>query len=249
MQIKNLCEDDLELFYEHAKKEKWDIEDLHIRSLLKTHPDDFFVFYIDEKLLGFVVALKESDILGFISSLLVVEEFRNLGYGKKILSFTLEHLQERQIALDSVIGQEEFYKKFGFSSYFDVNVYKFITGKLSINNDNFKIVDFDKNFIADNAYLQNLLSDKNTLYKAIQEQENISSFAFSFPYKDGYKLTINTENIHHALALFFALASNYEKDTAIYIHTTQIHPLLEALVEALEMQEVSSMKRMYNKIL
>lgn len=95
MKIQKLQECDLELFYTYAKEEKWDIEEIHIRSLLKTRPDDFFIFYKNSKLLGYVVSLKQSESFGFISSLLILKEFRGMGYGKKIFSFALKHLQTR----------------------------------------------------------------------------------------------------------------------------------------------------------
>ncbi len=251
MQIQNLHLDDLELFYKYAKEEHWDIEDPHIRALLKTHPEDFFIFYEDSELLGFVVAVKESDELGFISSLLVLKEFRCLGYGKKIFTFACEHLGERQIALDSVLGQEMFYEKFGFKSYFDVNTYQFQTGKFSINSDTYDIIDFDKELCLSNQtrFFKALLIDTNVQYKAIVEEGIISSFAFAFAYKDGYKVTIHTQDVNHGAALFFALCKECIHHTAIYIQTTKTDSLLEALAQALEMKRVSYTTRMYNKIL
>ncbi|HIP19576.1 MAG TPA: N-acetyltransferase [Sulfurimonas sp.] len=251
MQIQNLHLDDLELFYKYAKEEHWDIEDPHIRALLKTHPEDFFIFYEDSELVGFVVAIKENEELGFISSLLVLKEFRSLGYGKKIFTFACEHLGERQIGLDSVLGQEIFYEKFNFKRYFDVNTYQFQTGKFSINSDTYSIIDFDKELCLSNQteFLKELLVNEDLDYKAIIEEGVVSSFAFSFHYKDGYKVTIHTQDVNHGAALFFALCKDYIHHTAIYIQTTKVDSLLEALAQALEMKQVSYTTRMYNKIL
>ncbi|HIC12034.1 MAG TPA: N-acetyltransferase [Sulfurimonas sp.] len=134
MQIQKLQENDLELFYKYAKEEQWDIEGIHIRTSLKTYPNDFFIFYQNRQLIGYVVALKESEQFAFISSLLVLKKFRGLGYGAKIFSFALQHLKTCQIALDSVVGQEKFYEKFEFESYFDVTTSVFKTGKVSTIN-------------------------------------------------------------------------------------------------------------------
>ena len=76
-----------------------------------------------------------------------------------------------------------------------------------------------------------------------------TSFAFAFTFKDGYKITINTEDINEAATLFFSLVQEYSQGTAIYIQTTKLSPLLEAFVEALKMTKVSHLTRMYNKIL
>ncbi|MDQ7068472.1 MAG: GNAT family N-acetyltransferase [Sulfurimonas sp.] len=251
MQIRNLQEKELPLFYTYANAEQWDIEDLHIRSLLKTHPDDFFIFYKRTELLGFVVALRESEQFGFISSLLVLKPFRSLGYGKEIFTFACEHLGERQIGLDSVLGQESFYEKFGFKRYFDVNTYRFETGKFLLNNDDYEIVNFDETLCLESQspYLIELLSHKEIECKTIKSKESDCSFAFAFSYKDGYKITLQTQEINQTIALFFALCRKYQNNTPIYIQSTKMTPMLEALAEALQMKRVSYFTRMYNKIL
>ncbi|SFV66852.1 GCN5-related N-acetyltransferase [hydrothermal vent metagenome] len=251
MQIQKLQEKDLTLFYSHAKEEQWDIEDIHIPTLLKTNPKDFFIFYENKKLLGYVVALKESEQFGFISSLLVLKEFRSLGYGKKILTVALKHLQNRQIALDSVLGQETFYEKFSFKRYFDVSYFKFIVGSVALSQPKYDTIDFDAKLSLDgqSEYTKLLLQNKNIHYKAIKSNNTISAFAFSFTYKDGYKITLNAEDINEAISLFFALTNNYKKNTNIYIQVTRLSPILEAITEALQMSEVSKMTRMYNKVL
>ena len=251
MKIKNLQEQDLSLFFHYAQLEKWDIEEIHIRTLLKTNPDDFFIFYENSKLLGFVVALRESEEFGFISSVLVLEEFRNLGYGKMIFSFALEHLEGCQIALDSLLTQESFYEQFGFESYFDVIHYKFITGNITAKSHNYELIDFDKklSLLGVSEYIRLLLSQHTLEYKAIKSHNTVSSYAFSFAYKDGYKITIDADNINETSTLFFALADKYDKGTNIYIQVTKLSPLLEILVQTLQMSKVSKMTRMYNKIL
>lgn len=249
MQIQKLREHDLELFYKHAKKENWDIEDIHIRASLKTHPNDFFIFYKNSQLIGFVVALKENEEFAFISSLLVLKEFRGIGYGKEIFLLALEHLKACQVALDSVLGQEPFYEKFGFKSYFDIDTLVFKTGQMSPKNNTIEVVDFDKKLSlkGQSEYLKTLLLEKGVHYKAIKD--DLNSFAFAFAYKDGYKVFINTQDINHAITLFFSLCQNYESGTFIYMQSSPQEPMLQALSQALSMTKVSHFTRMYNKIL
>ncbi len=251
MKSRNFLLSDLELFYTHATKETWDIEDAHIRALLQTHPDDFFIFYENKELIGYCVALKESDSFGFISSLLVLEQFRSLGYGKKIFTFALKYLGNRQIALDSVLGQESFYEQFGFSSYFDVNTYRFMTGSVTLPKTDYDIINFDVTLSLQglDRYMQLMLQNSDMDYKAIKTNETITAFAFSFVYKDGYKITLHVDDINEALVLFLTLSNNYDKGTRIYMQSSKLTPMLEALADALHMQEVLKFTRMYNKIL
>ncbi|CAI6148258.1 MAG: hypothetical protein SPLUMA1_SPLUMAMAG1_00638 [uncultured Sulfurimonas sp.] len=97
-------------------------------------------------------------------------------------------------------------------------------------------------------------NDLELFYKyAKEEQWDIEdipdSFAFLFAYKDGYKITIKTQDINHGVTLFFALCQNYESNTSIYMLSTLQEPILEALVQALSITKVSHQTRMYNKIL
>ena len=250
MRIDKLQEDQLNLFFHYAQLENWDIEELHIRTLLKLHPNDFFIFFKDDALLGFVVALKESEEFGFISSVLVLKEFRSLGYGKEIFAFALEHLKGCQIALDSVLGQESFYEKFGFQSYFNVILYKFLKGSVTLNKSVYDVIDLTKELAAKelNDYTQLMMDSKETQYKAIINEDTISSYAFTFAYKDGYKVHIESEDINEAVALFFALITPYKEHTSIYLQASKLSPLLLALSEVLSMQEVSKFTRMYKSL-
>lgn len=110
-------------------------------------------------------------------------------------------------------------------------------------------MDFDKKLSlrGQSEYYQSLLLDKGVTYKTIKDTPD--SFAFLFAYKDGYKITIKTQDINHGATLFFALCQNYESNTSIYMLSTLQEPILEALVQALSMTKVSHQTRMYNKIL
>jgi len=250
MKIQALKEHELSQLFDYAQLEGWDVEEAHTLALFKTHPNDFFICYKDNMLIGFIVALKESDTFGFISSFLVLKEFRGQGYGKQIFEFALEHLKGCQIALDSVIGKEKFYETYGLKSYFDVYHYRFKVGSVTLPKIPFEITSqIDTELIQKNNYLNVLLQDKTVIYKAIHTNSKLSSYAFSFNYKDGYKITIDSQDINEALALFFDFGGNYEDGSYVYIQVTKLSPILEVIVELLKMEEDSKSVRMYNKIL
>ena len=251
MHISTLKEHQLELLLLHSSFEGWDIEKAHIIALFKTYNDDFFIAYKEQQLLGFIVALKKSPLFGFISTFLVLKEFRGLGYGKKLFEHALKHLKGCQIALDSLEDKTTFYEKKGFQRYFDVLTYKFITGSVSLNKHNYRFVKSAKTSSTKSTdeYLKNLLLDKDVNYQEIQGSEEKNSYAFTFPYKDGYKISIESSDINEAIALFFNLCDTHPKGTSIYMQVSKLSPLLEALVDALKMTETSKNIRMYNKIL
>ena len=249
MKIQILKESELPLLLHYATLENWDIEEAHTIALFKTHPDDFFIAYEEKKLIGFIVALKESERFCFISSLLILEEFRRLGFGKELFEFGVKHLKGCQVALDSVVGKEKFYEAYGFTSYFDVTHYKFEVGSVTLPQNSFLIKSkIDKELISQSNYLNILLQDKDVLFRSVIGKE-INAYAFAFNYKDGYKITIESEDINEALALFFSIAEEVKKGSYIYLQVTKLTPLLEAIVAALKMSEDSKSIRMYNKVL
>ena len=251
MLIRALKDNELSLLFKYSALEGWDNEKVHTKALYHSYPDDFFIVYKDKQLIGFILALKHSDKFGFISNLLVLKEFRNLGYGKKIFDYGLKHLDGCQIALDSVVGKETLYEKSGFKSYFDVVTYKFISASVSLPQTDFEVVGFDKKLSLKDrdTYMSEMILSKETIYKAIKNKEKISSFALAFHYIDGYKLHIESEDINEAITLFFTLTKAYKKGTAIYLQASPLSPMIEAIVELLKMKADSKSIRMYNFIL
>ena len=247
-QIRALQEKELPLLFTHTTDENWNNEELHTTALFHAHPNDFFIAYKNQQLIGFVLAIKHSNEFGFVSNFLVLREFRGLGFGTKIFAFALEHLKGCQIALDSVVAKESIYKKFGFKSYFNVITYKFVSGSVTLPQTNLTVIDFDKRLSLENCdapIKEMILSDK-TEYKAIKNQTKISSFAFSFSYSDGYKIHIESEEINEAITLFFALTQTLKNGTAIYLQASPLSPMLQAIVEALKMEVETTFIRMYN---
>jgi len=251
MKITKLQESELALLFKYARVENWDPEEAHTLALYKAHPDDFFIAYKGKKLLGFIVAIKYSEEFGFISSFLVLKEFRSLGFGKKIFNFALKHLEGCQIALDSVVDKTKLYEEIGFKCYFDVITYRFVTGSIHLPSSTIQTIDFDENLalLANNNYISNIVSNDTVNYRAVKNSALVSSCAFTFKYKDGYKIHIESSEINEALTLFFNLTDEFQVGTNIYLQATKLSPLLLAIVQTLKMDEASKHIRMYNKIL
>lgn len=251
MQIRNLLQSELHLLHQYTLQEGWDNEELHVQALFHAYSKDFFIAYKDEKLIGFIVAIKYTNNFGFISDFLVLKEFRSQSYGKKIFLFALKHLEGCQIALDTTSSNSSLFQEHSFLSYYDVNLYIFVSGSVTLPKSPYSIVDFNKELSikGQDKYMSQMLVNTSASYKAIQTAKNISSFGFLFAYKDGYKIHIDSQDINEALSLFFALIEQLTRGTKIYMQITQLTPLLEALAELLKMHLHSKQVRMYNKVL
>ena len=250
MKIRTLKEKELKLFFKYANLEGWDMEEIHTLSLFQTHPDDFFIALEGEEVIGFIEAIKYSREFGFISSFLVLKEFRSLGYGKKIFEFALKHLQGCQVALNAIVGKEEIYKAAGFQSYFELYTYKYTIDKLSPSSNLHTIV-IDENtpFITDDIYLKSMLSKPEITSIGLKNEGRVSEYALMFVYKDGYKVLIYSQDLDSVKALFFSLTNRLKEGSTVYIQASKLTPVLLQFVKTLQMDETSKFIRMYNKII
>jgi len=251
MKIKILNKNELDLLFFHIRLEGWNLEEAHFKTLYKVKPNDFFIAFKDDKLVGFILAIKHSNKFGMISTFLILKEYRSLGFGKTLFQYALAHLKGCQIALDSIIGYENFYKKFNFKEYFDVYTYKYITDSLKVKNKNIKIYNFNEKLSLKNKneYQKIILKDKNIKYKELRQKNTTTSFAYILPFNDGYKITIEAHDINEAISLFLELAKEVNIKSNIYIEVSKLSPMLMDVTKVLDMKIESQLLRMYNKIL
>ena len=259
MLIRELKQSELSSFFNACELEAWVNDISHMECLYKSYPNDFFIALNENKTVGFVLAIKESEIFGTISNLLVLKEFRSLGFGKKILNYALKHLEGCQIAIDSVSGKEKIYETFGFNGYYETFIFSFNTGLTKLPNSHIKVSDVSQsdlleynqkhNSLKKPSYTSCLFKSKDSLYKAVYKENCISSYGIRLNYKDGYKIVLSSNEINEAVTLLFTLLDGLSDLTPIYMEISQTEQLLLAIANLLKMKKLSSTTKMYNKIL
>ena len=250
MNIRSLKFQELQLLYSHSRLEEWDIEEDYIHSSYTTSPEDFFIAYEDEKLVGFIIASKQSEDFGLINSFLVVKSLRGLGYGKQLFNHALEYLKGCKIAVDSPEKNKNFYTKLGFTKHFDIITYRYMLDKpYKYDSLDEEVIDFDEelSLVNKDEEMKALILSDGTKYKAIKKSNTISSFALMVNYSDGYKIHIESENLQETLTLFFNITQNLKTGTNIYIQITELSPMLMEFAQLLGMREHSRLTRMYKE--
>lgn len=257
--IRELQHNELTSFLTYFENEGWDNELAHIECLYQSYPNDFFIAYHDNALVGFILAVKESEIFGTISNLLVVNEFRSQGFSKELLSFALIHLDGCQIAIESMQGKEKIYEAFGFKSYYESSLFSFNTPIILQADSHIKVSDVDLssflecnkrlNSLKNISYLTCICNSNSTICKAVYKDQLISSYAILFPYKDGYKIALASSDINDSLSLLSNVTQGLEDQIPIYMDISQLEPFKLALVDLLNMKKISTTTKMYNKIL
>jgi hypothetical protein len=79
-----------------------------------TDPKGFYVGIFEGRPVASISSLACGDLFGFLGFYMVQPPFRGGGFGIEVEKAGLEHLQDRNIGLDSVLEQQELYKHMGF---------------------------------------------------------------------------------------------------------------------------------------
>ncbi|MBL4730376.1 MAG: GNAT family N-acetyltransferase [Sulfurimonas sp.] len=262
LEIKQLNNSQFSSLLDALRREDWYIEKVALESLFDIFSDDFFIAYKNNSIVGFIVALRYTEKFGFISNFVILKKFRSKGYGKILFEHALAHLNTRQIALDVDKKQENFYKKYDFKTYYINSYYKHFI-KIRIKDSTFKqtgitdklqkkdIQAYTEKIISKKYahYIQKVLDDKNTLFRALYKNKTLLAYAFCTQYKDGYKCIVSASTYEEVSILYFHLCNAIKLNTHIYIEVTSLESNVLKLVDLLKMKEVSQRKRMYNKIL
>lgn len=245
-------------FLEALDSEGWYVEKVYLESLYREFSDDFFIAYKDKKVLGYILAQKHNDNFAFISNLVIVKEFRLLGFAKELLSYALEHLKGCQIALECDKSSEFLYAKYGFKSYFESVCYihevlatpKFLS-RTTQKLDAALLSKYNQELLSEKfaKHINFMAEHQDTKFCAIYSEQAVSSYGLSTEYKDGYKVTMMSQNYEELKDIFFSLINLYEVSTKIYVDVTPLEVPMKTLVEELNMKEYSKKSRMYNKVL
>lgn len=248
-------EEELPYLFEWAASQKWRSEPEHIACLFKTERDGFFIAYVDEQPVGMVLAVRAGESFGVISNLFVLQEFRSRGFGIRLFEHALEYLKGRMLFLDSVIGTEEMYARYGFEAQYDVSCHVFQTGSTTLPESNIKVVrhmeidrvlafDAEASGLDRRDYMRCLLGSEKMVFRAVEDGEGLSSYGLRFEYADGHKVILASRDINEAVTLFFELIVNIRLHTPIYLSATDNEPMVLAIIALLKMQRVSKNVRM-----
>lgn len=100
----------------------WDEDDeknpIKVRKIIKGS-NIFIGAFIENKLVGMARVLSDGISDAYIQDVIVKENYRKKGIGKKLIIFLLNYLKKKQInwiGLISTPSSKEFYKKLGFET-------------------------------------------------------------------------------------------------------------------------------------
>ena len=97
-----------------ANREGWNAGRHDVPAFYAADPAGFFLGTLNDRPIAMITGVRYGDHFGFIGHYIVEPDYRGYGYGMAIWRACLMHLENRTIALDSVMEQQENYATFGF---------------------------------------------------------------------------------------------------------------------------------------
>ena len=115
-EIKRMAKTDIEFAVGLTNIENWANVRTDFDRLVKLNPDGNFVAWMDGVRIGIITSVK-FDNMAFVGNLIIVENFRGKGYGRRLMEHALAHLRSSNIStieLDGDFPAVELYRKLGF---------------------------------------------------------------------------------------------------------------------------------------
>ncbi|HWQ19247.1 MAG TPA: GNAT family N-acetyltransferase [Methanotrichaceae archaeon] len=247
---------DVQIGQDWAAKEGWNPGRYDADSFYSADPDGFFLGEIDGLPIGCISAVRHDDSFGFLGCYFIVPEFRKRGYGIRIWNTAIAHLAGRNAGLDSVMSQEEIYRRSGFKrAYFNLRFQglgggAMPSGVVRLSDVPFEeIAEYDCHlFPAPRpSFLWNWIRLPHGASFGVLKNGHLSGYGVIRACKVGFKIgPLFADDEKIAETLFLALASHADS-AVIFMDVPEVNPAAVALAERHGMKKFMQAVRMYSK--
>ncbi len=252
--IRTMRRGDIDLALDWAAAEGWNPGIHDGDPFYHTDPKGFFIGELGGEPAGCISAVAYSDSFGFVGLYIVRPEFRGMGFGIQLWNTAMRYMGNRNIGLDSVIAQQENYKKSGFR-YAHRNIRYEGVGEGSTSRYIIELteVPFEKLAAYDAAlfpamrpeFIRRWINQPEGAALGFLKNGKLAGYGVIRACRSGFKigpLFADEESI--AEALFNALSEKAAGET-IFLDTPEINSAAVALAERYGMKMVFETARMY----
>ena len=113
-EIRSMRRQDVNHVLEWATREGWNPGLDDAECFYATDPDGLLMGFMDGEPIAAISAVAYDENFGFLGLYIVAQGYRGRGYGLRLWGSALDHLGERTIGLDGVVGQQDNYRRSGF---------------------------------------------------------------------------------------------------------------------------------------
>ncbi len=254
-EIRSMTRTELNLAVDWAAKEGWNPGLYDADSFYQTDPQGFLIACLNDEPIGTISAVTYNDNFGFIGFYIVKPEFRGQGWGFKLWQAALNYLgNQRNIALDGVIAQQENYQKSGFKiAYRHIRYQGIGGGTMPDQVINLSDVPWEDLLAYDTqhfpaprpVFLQSWIQQPESFALAIQQQNQLKGYGMIRLCRQGYKIgPLFADDPTLAELLLNGLMAKVPA-VPVFLDIPDINPAAKELVQKYSMQPVFETARMY----
>ena len=220
-------------------------------------PNGFLIGLLGDEPIATISAVKYGETFGFLGLYIVKPDYRGKGYGIQIWNAGLEYLANRTIGLDSVVAQQDNYKKSGFvlayrhvryqgTSDGQHQVHAGIVPLSELTFDDVYI--YDKAFFPDDRvdFLKYWINQPQGIALGILQNRKLTGYGVLRRCRSGYKIgPLFADNPEFAEYLFAALKSYIPEGDSFFLDVPEVNPAAVDLAKRHSMTVTFETARMY----
>jgi GNAT superfamily N-acetyltransferase len=224
MYIRKMSKPDIDFAVDLTSAEGWGSIKLDFEELLEFDPEGCFIAEISDTPIGMICATPYNGF-GFVSNLIVLEDYRNRKFGTLLMKHALEYLENRGVIshlLDGVLKAISLYERFSFEKrYKSLRLEGFVEPKESDNirlmtsADLNTIDQFDIAFFGASrrSFLQSRLKHFPRLCKVLEIEGDVAGYIMGSKRYDFIRIGpwVMKTNLEHAEDLLCEFALETEE--------------------------------------
>ena len=256
LRVRRMTRGDVDFAIELATKQGWNPGIHDAECFYAADPDGFFVGELDGEPIGCVSAVAYSESFGIMGLYIVKPKFRGMGLGSRMIEKGLAYLEGRNVGGDSVLQQEEYYRRYGFRrAHFSYRYEGVGGGSMPAGVVDISQVPFDDLAVYDAAvfscprprFLKCWIDQPEGRALAVVENGRLAGYGVIRRCRKGYKIApLFADDPRLAQRLFDALRS-HALGKPVFMDTPEPNMAAVALAARHKMKVVFQTLRTYNK--
>lgn len=255
--IRTMTRPEVDIAIDGAAAEGWNPGLHDADSFYAADPTGFLIGLLEDEPVATISAVKYGRSFAFLGFYIVKPGFRGRGYGIAIWHAALAGLGERTVGLDSVVAEQENYKRYGFTTAYGNRRYQGKGGGTApvgggivpLSGVGFgDLALYDRPFFPDDrvAFLSSWISRPQSIGFAALKEGTISGYGVLRPCRTGYKIgPLFADTPEIAEPLFLALKASAPEGAPLFLDPPAANPAAVALAERHGMSVVFETVRMY----
>lgn len=255
--IRTMTRQEIDIAIDGAAAEGWNPGLYDADPFYAADPRGFLIGLLEDEPVATISAVKYGRSFGFLGFYIVKPGFRGKGYGKAIWKAAMESLEGRTIGLDSVIAEQETYKRYGFEPAYGNRRYQGRgggppaagAGIVPLSGVAFEeLAAYDSPFFPDERvrFLSSWIGQPQSRALAALDEGRLSGYGVVRPCRRGYKIgPLFADTPEIAEQLFLALKANVPEGAPVFLDPPAANAAAVALAEQSGMTVVFETVRMY----